>query len=499
MKMKKICFAVSALLLSLSACNKDDDILVDVPGDETSTSTPVISFPNPENGYFLRPGETRNFKPDVQNIENATYIWKVNGIEKGNQADYNFVSDREGVFYIDFSAVSSDGKEAALQIKVTVTDKVPVDIVFPKQMFFSESDRIYAAPGEKVFLNPYIKPGNDLIYSWSVNDEEQVGEYGPDFCFVPQKTGTYTVCLSVMQKGSGGDGQPVLSAQKNIEVVCIDPAENRAPDGGEFQVLEYVPAPGQFINDQTSGFNNVSTHDEACRYVEKRMASYDYVSLGSWGGRIVVKTPGSIRNSGSYDFSIMGNATDTSNEPGIVWVMQDTNGNGIPDEQWFELKGSDYDKPGFLLHYAITYYRPAPDSSTPWIDINGVSGYINRLSTYHSQPYYYPAWVKPDSYTLYGTLLGSKSSQDSNTGMWTNYPFDWGYADNLGSDTVFVEADGMRRQKNRFKISDAVCPDGSVANLNHIDFIMVQTGNNNMTGWLGENSTEVCGFFIENR
>ena len=37
-------------------------------------------------------------------------------------------------------------------------------------------------------------------------------------------------------------------------------------------------------------------------------------------------------NDGGYEFSVAGNQIDTSNEPGIVWVMQDVNGNGIPDE-----------------------------------------------------------------------------------------------------------------------------------------------------------------------
>ena len=52
--------------------------------------------------------------------------------------------------------------------------------------------------------------------------------------------------------------------------------------------------------------------------------------------------------------------------------------------------------------------------------------------------------------------------------------------------------------KNYFRISDAVNPDGSAANLSHIDFIKVQTGVNAKAGWLGENSTEVFGFTDEN-
>ena len=40
-------------------------------------------------------------------------------------------------------------------------------------------------------------------------------------------------------------------------------------------------------------------------------------------------------------FAIQGNAFDSSNEPGIVWVMQDVNGNGLPDDEWYELRGSE--------------------------------------------------------------------------------------------------------------------------------------------------------------
>lgn len=45
-----------------------------------------------------------------------------------------------------------------------------------------------------------------------------------------------------------------------------------------------------------------------------------------------------------YDFAIEGNAFDGSSEPGIVWVMQDVNGNGLPDDTWYQLKGSEYGK-----------------------------------------------------------------------------------------------------------------------------------------------------------
>ena len=59
------------------------------------------------------------------------------------------------------------------------------------------------------------------------------------------------------------------------------------------------------------------------------------VSLGGFGGYIVVGFDHSIQASGGYggyDFSITGNQFSGSSEPGVVWVMPDENGNGEPDD-----------------------------------------------------------------------------------------------------------------------------------------------------------------------
>lgn len=104
------------------------------------------------------------------------------------------------------------------------------------------------------------------------------------------------------------------------------------------RVYEYTPAPGQFINELVSGgFTGTETTPEAAvAYAEERMRKNTWVSLGGWGGYIVVGFDHSIDNSssgykGGYNFSITGNAFKGSSEPGIVYVMQDTNGNTLPD------------------------------------------------------------------------------------------------------------------------------------------------------------------------
>ena len=158
----------------------------------------------------------------------------------------------------------------------------------------------------------------------------------------------------------------------------------------------------------------------------------------------------------------------------------------------------EYGKNGTIQDYAVTYYRPGgAKMATQWADNQGNVGEVDYLGGYHPQAYYYPLWIKEDSYTLYGTRLKSKTVE-SRPGFWENRSFEWGYADNVGDDMPSKDNPNASSISNYFKISDAVNLDGSSANLTHIDFIKVQTGVNAKAGWLGENSTEVYGFTDEN-
>lgn len=264
-------------------------------------------------------------------------------------------------------------------------------------------------------------------------------------------------------------------------------------------VYDYTPAPGQFINEKQAGGidSEILTMEDACRMAQYRLENHLFVSLGGFGGYIVVGFDHSIRNSGGdYDFAIAGNAflsdNGASNEPGIVYVMQDTNGNGLPDDIWFELRGSEYDSETTVRSYAVTYYRPAsPKSNVEWTDNLGNSGCIDYLPAFHKQDSYYPAWVDKDSYTLSGTCLEPRNVKNPGSGIWSNNGYAGGYADNIGADNTAI---GNLNQCNRFRISDAVNSFGESAGLEYIDFIKVQTGVNSKSGWLGEISTEILGF-----
>ena len=230
----------------------------------------------------------------------------------------------------------------------------------------------------------------------------------------------------------------------------------------------------------------------AITYAEGRLSEGKWISLGGFGGYLVVGFDHSIDNNRSYNLGVVGNAFDGSSEPGIVWVMQDENGNGYPDDTWYELAGSETGKFETYRDYAVTYYRPSGiGMPVQWTDNYGNNGEIDYLGQYHDQDYYYPLWIGDDSYTLKGTRLEARNYDQSGNGTyWVQPHYDWGYVDNF-SPTDFNSSD----KANFFKISNAIDFEGNPINLSHIDFVKVQCAVNAKSGWLGELSTEVCGFY----
>lgn len=266
------------------------------------------------------------------------------------------------------------------------------------------------------------------------------------------------------------------------------------------EVFEYIPAPGQYINDtRTGGMTfNIDTPEEAAAWARERLEKKLFISLGAFGGYITVGFDHEVINSqDDFDFAVFGNAflnsTGGSSEPGTVWVMEDTNANGLPDDVWYELRGSEYDNPSTIHDYSVTYFRPSgPGQPVEWRDNLGDTGSISYLKAFHNQDYYYPKWIKEDSYTLTGTRLAPRTQCDPETGFWVNNPFPGGYADNMGDDCTYL--DDMP-QANRFRISDAVDADGNPISIRSISFVKVQTAVLAQSGSLGELSTEVLGFY----
>ncbi|MDR1633140.1 MAG: hypothetical protein LBR97_09770, partial [Dysgonamonadaceae bacterium] len=141
------------------------------------------------------------------------------------------------------------------------------------------------------------------------------------------------------------------------------------------KIYEYMPAPGQFVNEMPA-YTPGDTQEDMNRKVEEKIAGANHnegmITLGGYGGYVVFGFDHPVQNlPGRYDFRILGNAfyananpdggasrEGGSCEPGIVMVSRDTNGNGLPDDPWYELAGSEYNRPQTVHNYRITYYKP---------------------------------------------------------------------------------------------------------------------------------------------
>ena len=256
------------------------------------------------------------------------------------------------------------------------------------------------------------------------------------------------------------------------------------PKETEVEVVEYMPAPGQFVNE---GYT-ATTMAEACAYAQCRLDNNYFISLGGFGGYIVVRFSKPVANGADYDFGIYGNAFKTSSEPGVVWVSQDSNGNGVADDEWFELYGSASEGSA-LQRYAITYSRTDDATKIAWRDNAGAMGVIERNNA-HTQDYF-PAWVPANEYTLTGTLLPDNAVWSDINQEWNLMPFEWGYADNYSSIDLYDY------RANLFDIDNAHAADGERVNLTQIDFVKVQSATNSVHSAIGETSTEVAGFILD--
>jgi len=266
------------------------------------------------------------------------------------------------------------------------------------------------------------------------------------------------------------------------------------------KVLDYSPAPGQFTN-----ADNIGTPSAASSLVGTNKG---LVSLGAFGGSITVYFQDGIKNDAAnpygVDFTIYGNGTSTWSEPGVIQVMKDENKNGLPDDTWYEIAGSEHFWNSTTSNYSVTYENNGLNQAgnVKWTDNQNASGII-PVNSFHQQPYYPKADLFPDiptdKYTLKGTRLTNPIDL-TNPGQVISYHKTFGYADNTpvlsyteklpdNPYTAAIEGSGG----DAIDIDWAVDANKQPVKLDEINFIRIYTGMNATAGWLGEVSTEITG------
>ncbi|MDR0597219.1 MAG: hypothetical protein LBG14_01785 [Treponema sp.] len=324
--------------------------------------------------------------------------------------------------------------------------------------------KYYARPDETLVIAParyllgYNADHSDagVSYAWTVSGDDSSRTWttsggGELLHITPKTAGTYTITVDVT--GRDYVSGSVITKTAAAELVCY-----AAPlPGGTFVSPPPLRnfAPGQFT-DGGSGYG---------------------WSLGSIGGYMVW----TVDHQPSYE--IKGNPFGTWCEPGVVWMQEDNNGNGLPDETWYELPGGDdddpYQKNRITRRYAITWFRgdgtveqhrsqSNRNRVSYWVDSKGRTGMLDPGAFPGSEWGVTGNWV---AYTC--TLL----RDDGNIGT-SNY-----------SDLVaeyYVDA-----SYTTFPVSKAMRADGTPANLTAVKFIKVQTARFRYGGIFGEVSTEV--------
>ena len=255
-----------------------------------------------------------------------------------------------------------------------------------------------------------------------------------------------------------------------VDATIDDKTENSEQEMGQVKVLEYRPAMGQFVN-VLPEYEEGDTEEAMCKKAEEMINRGAVVTLGGFGGSITMSLGEPIKNMpNSKDFRILGNAFISddetmigNSEPGVVWVSVDRNGNGIADDEWYELAGSEYYKPETQHNYKKTWHK----SDTT----------LNNR--FHTQPYF-PMWVGDTVIEVSGTLLASHMVKTGD--VIAQQILEYGYADNRPNTDTFGTA---------FDLDWAVDENGQHVQIDECDFVRVVTAVDEVYPMIGELSTEV--------
>ena len=324
--------------------------------------------------------------------------------------------------------------------------------------------------GKSLPLQPIILNGSQSTYAWTVNGtivcSSQV------FTFTPSRIGEYNLQFKVTNQ-SGSD-------TKSISVKAFSSFSPYIS-----KIFDYQYAPGQHASLIPSDLKGADFIGQPWT------GSKIYTSLGGWGGYIVAGFDHSVVNNEGADFAVY-TQPGAGSEPGIVYVMADTNNDGLPnDGDWLEIKGSEYNNPETIHNYQVTYYKPVGSGNVKWSDNKGRSGEL--IPAFNSSSWWWEGYGNKNQVTFSGSRLPDayiNNSTQPDVENWLVKPglFTSGYAE------CYYDLDYNSYLKaNLFDISSAIDQSGNKVNLSHINFIKVQSGVFQIAGWLNEISTEVSG------
>lgn len=340
----------------------------------------------------------------------------------------------------------------------------------PVISFVIPSEGFKVEVGKSLPLNPNVLNGDMSTYTWEVNG--QIVSSAKSYTFTPSKIGSYSLRLQV----SNDAGSDFKTIQINVFSI-LSPYITK--------VFDYKYGPGQHASLIPSNWKGDDFIGQLWTGVKI------FTSLGGWGGYIIAGFDHTVKNNDGADFAIF-TQPGAGSEPAVVFVMNDINNNGVPDDgEWLEIKGSEYNHPETIHDYQVTYYKPVGNGNIVWKDNKGNSAELKPV--FETPSWWWSGYSNNTEVVFSGVKLPNaykNISTQAYSENWVVRPgmFTYGYAE------CYNNLDYNNSLKaNIFDISNAVDKAGNKINLAGINFVKVQSGVFQVAGWLNEISTEVSG------
>jgi hypothetical protein len=315
--------------------------------------------------------------------------------------------------------------------------------------------------GRPVVLSParvligYGADHTDLgvSYAWTVTpaaDCTVTGLNGEFLTLTPQAPGTWNVSVSVTGRNYV-DGSTITKTAVT-SVVCDPPPSSYAVPN--FNLKNF--SPGQFTEGGTGHGWSLGTIG------------------GYWAWTVAHKS----------SYTIEGNGFEGWTEPGVVWFQEDLNGNGLPDEVWYEVNAGT--GPWITRRYAVKFFKFGDSQGNSygqvirdvyWADAKGRTGLLRG-----GWPKDWGVSDADGAWVTYTATLMADNGVIKNADYGT---FDFTGPGGTGGGP-FVDHGSPVIPINR-----AVDAAGNPVTLTNVRFVKVQTGVFQYGGIFGEISTEI--------
>lgn len=361
---QRIFIALLIVFAIFSSCKDDAEVV----------QAPVIS--GLENAYTILADAELKLIPTIENDNDASYIWQLDGTEVVKTLNYVFMQSEPRDYKLKLK-VANEGGFDEKEITITVADRGAAPAI-------SDIEEEYSIEVDTdLTITPTITSEKESTYAWFIGDEEVATTLAYKFNW--SQPGTYKVTFKATNQG--GTTEKVITIivepkDLNIETVAHKILSLEAPvyiknnkdivwkiletpsdlyrlsdmksstplfiaaKEGKYKLevssgniktnvniivtkatndpspyfakaFDYLPAPGQFVN-KLPVYVEGDTHEDMVDKVAKALVGEktSMITLGGWGGYVTMGFDHTIVNvEGKMDFRIEGNAFAAAANP----------------------------------------------------------------------------------------------------------------------------------------------------------------------------------------